>query len=363
MPTPNMSAIAREAGVGKATVSLALRNDPRLKPETRRRIQGIASRMGYRANAVVSNLMAQLRASRNPKYQSTIGILNASHSRDGLQENNTFRTWISGLRGHCSELGYGTDDFWLHDPGVSPERLRQILKARNIRGVVIAGVLEHRQLPPEFDVLWQDLACSVVGIRPERPALHFACNDQFSTAMHTAWELESLGYTRPALVIAPSIEENIDHRFSAGFFAGKSLEKLKSCIPTFDFHPGATTAFEKWIGKFLPDVIVCTHPEIPGWLAKLGLRCPQDIGLAHLDLTPELEGWSGMNQNNDVVGAFAADLVISQLHRNEAGIPDRPKCMMTESQWVRGSTLRNPPGAKRPSRQHLRHKGLKPQKL
>lgn len=343
MPTPNMSAIAREAGVGKATVSLALRNDPRLRPETRRRIQKIADRMGYQSNAVVSNLMAQLRASRNPKYQSTIGILNASSTRDSLQRNPTFRKWTGGLLERCTALGYGTDEFWLHEPGVGPERLRQILAARNIRGVVIAAVMEHRQLPPEFDLLWSDLACVVVGIRPERPALHFACNDQFSTAMHTAWELEKLGYKRPGLAVDPHIEDSVDHRFSAGFYAGTPFEDLKNRIPVFPFQHGARTAFAGWMDKYKPDVIVCTHPEIRDWVQGLGLRCPEDIGLAHLDLTPELAGWSGMNQNNDFVGAFAVDLVIAQIHRNETGIPERPQCMMIESQWVPGSTLRKAP--------------------
>ncbi len=347
MSTPNMAAIAREAGVGKATVSLALRNDPRLRLETRQHIQETAARMGYQANAVVSNLMAQLRASRNPKYQSTIGIMNASPSRDSLQKNFTFRTWMAGLCDRCGELGYGTDHFWLYEPGLGPERLKQILKARNIRGVIIAAVHHHRELPPEFDILWQDLACVAVGIRPERPALHFACNDQFSTALQTAKELESLGYVRPGLLIDPAIEANIDHRFSAGFNACRSLEASRNQIPILDFRPDGEADFARWMAKYRPDVIVCTHPETLDWLERLGLRCPEDVGLVHLDLTTEIDGWSGMNQNNDVVGAFAVDLVIGQLHRNETGIPDRPKCMMTESQWVPGTTLRKLAGEKK----------------
>ena len=340
MSTPNMAEIARKAGVGKATVSLALRNDPRLRPETRERIQKIAEKMGYRANAVVSNLMAQLRASRNPKYQATIGILNASNHRDSLDTNYTFRTWVSGLRGRCRELGYGIDEFWLREPGIGPARLREILAARNIRGVIIGAVLELRQLPLEFDRVWEDLACVVVGIRPERPALHFACNDQFSTAMRAASELERLGYHRPGLVIDPAIEENIDHRFSAGFYAGLPLDKLRERVPTFNYCASDRAGFRAWIERFRPDVVVCTHPEVRGWISDLGLRCPRDIGLVHLDLTPELDGWSGMNQKNDAVGAFAVDLVIGQLHRNECGIPEHPKCMMTESEWVPGATLR-----------------------
>ncbi|MCX7869398.1 MAG: LacI family DNA-binding transcriptional regulator, partial [Terrimicrobiaceae bacterium] len=72
-----MSEIARAAGVGKATVSLALRDDPRLRPETRARIQRVARELGYQRNAVVANLMAQLRASRDPKFQATLALLNA----------------------------------------------------------------------------------------------------------------------------------------------------------------------------------------------------------------------------------------------------------------------------------------------
>ncbi len=340
MPTPSMTEIAREAGVGKATVSLALRNDPRLRLETRQHIQEVASRMGYRANAVVSNLMAQLRASRNPKFKSTIGILNASNSRDSLQTNHTFRAWITGLVARSSELGYSTDEFWLHEPGIGPERLRQILRARNIRGVVIAAVHDHRELPPEFDPLWQELSCVVVGIRPEQPALHFACNDQFSTALYTARELKKLGYRRPGLVIESAIEANIDHRFSAGFHAGSTFEDSSHRIPLLEFQPDGEAAFDEWMKRYRPDVLVCTHPEVRDWVDHLGLSCPKEIGLVHLDLTPELAGWSGMNQCNDLVGAFAMDLVAGQLHRNEFGIPTHPKCMMIESEWVPGSTLR-----------------------
>lgn len=333
-----MTDIARVAGVGKATVSLALRNDPRLREETRQHIQAVAGRLGYTPNAVVANLMAQLRASKNPKYQATLGILNASTDPEALRTNLTFRSWTEGLAAHSAELGYGMDEFWLRDPAMDPSRLRQILRVRNIRGVLIAGVLEHRELPAKFDSLWQDLACVVIGIRPEKPALHFACNDQFSTAMHAAEQLQQLGYRRPGLVIDPLIEENIDHRFTAGFYAGPP--RFEENLPGFGFQSGKRHEFDAWLDRYRPDVIVCTHPVVRDWLSSRGLKCPDDIGLIHLDLTRELKGWSGMQQSNNLVGAFGVDLVIGQLHRNEKGIPDCPRCMMVESQWVPGTTVR-----------------------
>jgi hypothetical protein len=115
--------IARLAGVGKATVSLALRDDPRLRPETRERIQKIANEIGYRANATVSALMAQLRASHTPRYQATLGLVNASSDRDTLKNFCTFRDCVTGCVQRAWQLGYGLDDFWLREPGIPPRRL------------------------------------------------------------------------------------------------------------------------------------------------------------------------------------------------------------------------------------------------
>jgi LacI family transcriptional regulator len=49
-------AVARQAGVSQSTVSRALRGDPRVRAETRRRIAEAARRLGYVPNSVASNL-------------------------------------------------------------------------------------------------------------------------------------------------------------------------------------------------------------------------------------------------------------------------------------------------------------------
>ena len=64
MPQPTMADVAKAAGVSKNTVSLALRGSPRVSEETRKRIAGLATSMGYRLNPTVAHLMAQLRQTR-----------------------------------------------------------------------------------------------------------------------------------------------------------------------------------------------------------------------------------------------------------------------------------------------------------
>ncbi len=331
---PNMNDIARAAGVGKATVSLALRDDPRLRPETRARIQKVAQELGYETNATVANLMAQLRASRTPRYQATLALLNVSTNPRVIEELPTFASWARGAEVRARGLGYGLDRFWLQEPGVSPGRVKSILDSRGIRGVLLIGALEHGALGTRHAALWRGQACVALGA-PTTPAFHFACNDQYATALTAVRRLRALGCQRPGLVINGDVDANVEHRFSAAFLAGAEAGRAR----VFDFAPGRFALFEKWMRREKPDAILCLHAEVRTWLERLGLRAPDGIALAHLDLNDQLGDWAGMNQNSEMVGAAAVDLVIGQLHRNEAGAPTHPKCLLIQSDWVAGATV------------------------
>ena len=132
----------------------------------------------------------------------------------------------------------------------------------------------------------------------------------------------------------------VDHRFSAGFWVGQTRVAKDQHIPQFPFTRNGRRPFETWYERYKPDSIVCIHEDIKDWLAAIKVRVPQDVGLIHLDRTPDLTDWAGMNQHNDMVGAAAIDLVVGQLHRNECGIPEFPKCVMIESSWVSGKTVK-----------------------
>jgi LacI family transcriptional regulator len=344
-----MHQIAERAGVGKATVSLALRDDPRLRPETRRRIQKLATKMGYRTNATVANLMAQLRASRTPKYQATLGLLNVSSDSKILGGIRTFREWVRGCHERALQLGYGLDPFWLHEPGISPARLAKILESRNIRGLIIAALLDRAPLPDEFEPIWRRFACVVVGVNPTSPPLNFSSNDQYSTALHAVQRLRSCGYRRIGLVLNPELDTMVERRFSAGFWAGLQAFDGAEHIPTFPFHHTREASFRAWYAQHKPDVILCDHQEIKKWVREMGIRVPDELGLAHLDRHDDLPDWSGMHQNNTLVGAAAIDMLVGQLHRNEVGIPEFPKASFIQSTWFDGPTITyHPPRAKTP---------------
>jgi LacI family transcriptional regulator len=305
----------------------------------RQHVQKIAEQLGYRPNATLASLMAQLRAGKTAKFQSTLGFLNASEDSAMLREIPTFREWTRGAADRAKELGYGMDFFWLHEPGLTPGRLKQILTARGICGLIIAAMQNDGVLPAAYGELWPAFSSVVIGMRPKEPRLHFAANDQFSTAYYAAEELRRLGYERPALVINPKIDAWLEHRFSAGFFAGPSGGNEGRGL-TFEFHKDGAQAFGIWYRKNKPDVLVTLHAEIKEWLRALRLNVPRDVGLIHLDRENGVNEWTGMDQNSYCIGVAATDMIVGQLHRNDYGIPDFPKAVLIQSHWVAGATAR-----------------------
>lgn len=337
---PSMKDVAEAAGVGKSTVSLALRNDPRLKPETCQRIQKLANKMGYRSNPTVAQLMAQLRISRSPEYQGTLAVLNAADDEELLRTDPTYSKWLAGCEKRAKQMGYGLDTFWLHDPEVTPDKLRKILYARNIRGLLLAAVTERASIPG--DAFWQNFSCVCIGMHLPRPDLHFASNDQYSTAILAVDKLAELGYKRPGLVLDPARDSVIEFRFSGGVYVAQKRFRVKDRVPQLELVKPDRDLFAAWLEKHQPDAIITIHVEVRAWLKELGYAVPGDIGLIHLDLTDsaEHEDWAGMDQKNDVVGAAAVDLLIAQINRSESGIPEFSRSLQIESRWVDGKTVR-----------------------
>jgi LacI family transcriptional regulator len=337
--TPTIRTLAKMAGVSNATVSLALRNHPRIRPEVRERIQQIALKAGYKTDALVANLLAQLRTKKTLAYQSTLGLLTIWENPALHKATQTFIEWISGCKERAASLGYGLDQFSLVEPPLTAERLVKILHARNIRGLLVIDSDLGDIVRPDLDPLWQYSAAIVMGVRPIEPQLSFTSNDQFDTTLRAMSEVLRLGYERPGLCIQPYVDNWVEKRFSGGFYARQNLLPRKNCVPKFEFEHDAEDRFRAWIKRHRPDVIITLHTEIMAWVKSMGLRVPEDIGLVHLDKTSGME-WAGMQQNNTHIGRAAVDMLVGQLHRNEFGIPPFQKGLFIMSTWAPGPTVR-----------------------
>ena len=71
----NLLMVARAAGLSKATVSRALRDDPRQSVATRRRVHAVARELGYRPHPMVTALMTQIRTTRRTRFHGNLAVL------------------------------------------------------------------------------------------------------------------------------------------------------------------------------------------------------------------------------------------------------------------------------------------------
>lgn len=335
--------LAKEMGLGKATISLALRDDPRIRKETRDRVQRHAEKRGYAANPMVAHVMSQLRSAKVSEYRATVALINVAPREDAIRTNVTFRTLADGFRKRAMELRYQVEDVWIGDEiFTDPERLKKVFHTRRIEGMAFIGMAERALLPEPVHSLLSRSVFVGLGVRLTQPLVHCCANNQYNTALSATQKLLGLGFSRPGLVMSRVIDRQIDGRFTMGFRrvleeAGWHAENAAGMI--WNFLPNDTVGFYQWLEGAKPDVLLCTHTETAGWL-KSAPGGTRKIGLVHLDWDPSMQGWAGMNQHNDLVGAFGADLLTAHLARRELGLPDAVKTMLVESEWVDGRSLR-----------------------
>jgi LacI family transcriptional regulator len=343
MPRPTLNDIARKLGYSKNTISLGLRGSTQIPPATRARIRAAADSLGYRPDAVISHLMAQLRSSRTSRLQAKLALVNANLDPEAFQNHPTIPIYVEGCEKRAANLGYDFDRFWLHDPELTAARWLRILDARGIKGLVLVGLMDTNHLSGSLRTVWEKLPCVVTGVRTRDPALSFCCVDHYNLALMAFERALALGYRRPGLVLDDVIDALIERRFSAGYVTGQRMLPLTQRIPVFGdlTGPGRVQMFRAWLRRHKPDVVFTLYNSVVGWLKAAGLRIPEDIGVIQLEWRSSRPDIAGMNQHNLVTGEAAIDMVVSQIHNNEAGTQEFPRATMIGASWVDGASVRS----------------------
>ncbi|HEY4300268.1 MAG TPA: LacI family DNA-binding transcriptional regulator [Candidatus Didemnitutus sp.] len=342
MPRPTLSDIARALGYSKNTISLGLRDSPQIPPATRARIRETARRLGYRANPVIAQLMAQLRAARSRPLQAKLALVNANRDPAAFRTHPTIPTYVEGCEARAERLGYSFDHFWLHDPALTAERWLRILTTRAIKGIILVGLMDSNHLPAHLSGVWSQLPTVVTGVRTRDPALSFCCVDHHYLALNAFEQALRLGYRRPGLVLDEVIDSLVEHRFSAGFITGQRLVSRRDRVPQFTEMSGPRRGdhFRRWLDQHEPDIVFTLYNNVIAWLKAAGRRIPDDVGVIQLEWRASRPEIAGMNQHNHATGEAAVDMVVSQIHNNETGVQEFPRATLIGATWVDGNSVR-----------------------
>jgi LacI family transcriptional regulator len=340
---PTLQTIADQAGVSRAAVSLALRNQPGISVETRDRIKMIAEEQGYRPNPMVSALMSHLKSLRPMTNVGSIPFITDFPTRDEWREFPTVLRYYNGANQRAQQAGYHLEEMWLREPGMTSKKMRSILINRGVEGVLIAPLpLGRRHVSLDLS----NFAAATMGFSLVRPKLHRAVHRHIESLRLVIHKLGHLGYRRIGFVVYETQDRRNDFNWSTAYAGYQISLPVKRRIPIYYIENGNSAIFAKWLKTWKPEVILTGNSMVIDMLMEAGLSVPGDVGVVTLDHSAVDTGIAGIDQLPELVGAAAMDMIVAQINRNERGIPARPRQITTEGVWVPGKTLRKLQGAR-----------------
>ncbi len=339
MPRITLNEIARQTGVSANTVSLALRNSPRISRKTREAVKKAAKKLGYRSNPVVSRVLSDIRKRADEVYYQTIAILNAHIHPDTKKISPSYRKIYEGCQSRAESSGCKIDTFWLQDPRMNANRLSRILKTRSISGVIVVGFIHNHNCFDDYRPIWKSKSCISAGFPAIRRGMSSTIVDGFDVIARAMDELQNLGYRRPGLYISKAIDMRTDFHLSAAFAKCQERFSPANRIPILR-HEISKPRFLKWHRQYKPDVILTFFEETRAFLASDGKRCPEDTGIILLGSRPNCDDWTRLENNSRQIGASAVDLLLQALIHNESGLTDNPRAILHRPTWQKGTTTR-----------------------
>lgn len=337
MPQPSIRSLARQLRLSAATVSLALRDSPRVVEATKRRVRQAAAKADYRPNPLVRSVMAALRRSSHDGFRGALFAVNYTDEPTAVPLPY-HREVLTGAEQRARELGYSLEQCWVGPHHLSLARLNAIIQARGVSGVLVMPFPERR----DFSALdWGPLAAVVMDYCVSAPALHTVLPDHPLSVFRALERLAGAGYTRPGLVLTADRDRRIMHRWSAGFGSFSRSRDDTPALPVLSPARLERATFLAWFRAHRPDVILGhAQAEILNWLAEAGVAVPAAVGFVHLNWTLRTAPCAALDLQPALLGAAAVESVVAQVQRHEHGIPANPKTITLAARWVDGPTLR-----------------------
>ncbi len=332
--------VAKRAGVHQTTVSLVLRNHPSVPAETREHVLAVVKQMGYKRHPFLAALMSSRLRLSSGTSNSILALFTDFDERDRWKESPTAVEMFEGAKERAQELGFRVEVFWLNDPKIRPARLAEILKARNIHGILIAPTHQPRGFFA-FDFT----AFSVVGlgVSSETSSLLSVAHDHFN-GMRTALDkCEAAGYRRVGVALTMEANELVKDKWLAAYALETGLGLSLARIPVWTKRPDVAEEFSAWLKKHRVEAIVGTFDEnFFEMLKKQGHGVPENLGLVSLSLSSMDGVHSGIYQRSRTMGERAVDLLVAALNHNESGPLPMRQVLQIEGEWHDAHSLKKP---------------------
>ncbi len=330
--------IAKKVGVSHVTVSLALRNHPRISTAVRERIRALAEEMGYRPDPMLAALANYRKEKSSAPIAAAIGWINGWEKPEDLRKRREFDSYWTGAHAAAEKAGYRLEEF-LFGGKVSPQRLHQILTARGIRGLLLPP---HRPQPDWGNFPWDEYSVVRISRSVVSPRFRLVTADHVANTALAFQEIRARGYRRVGFLTDESELIRHGQLFAGGYLSAQRLVDESERLPICDLGkhapPQQPRAILAWFKAHKPDAIFTDLPEAPELLAAAGIRVPEDVGLAGTTVldTPIS---AGINQHPEEIGRAGFQALNSILNEGTRGTPGIFRQILVEGSWVDGPSL------------------------
>ncbi|MEX0322699.1 MAG: LacI family DNA-binding transcriptional regulator [Puniceicoccaceae bacterium] len=345
--------VAAADGTHVTTVSLAMRNSPRLADKTRKRIQALAAKMGYTPDPAMQALVSYRKSVRKNVAPTVIAYLTNWTTRWGWKETTAHPDFFEGAKDAAADMGYKLEHFWVREPDLTHDRLNKILQARSIRGVIVSSTTRGGDDYLALD--WNAYSAVKIDYLPHEPVLHNVTNNQCSIVRLAIREVLKVGYERIGFVMHRGWDHSVDNMFTAGFLCEQQELPEDSLIPAYifpdkepvedwideraDVHPGIDP-FKQWYETWRPEVIISKASFVRPLLKEMKLRVPEDVKFVDIFHDGAKDGkLAGVRQNHHAVGALAVEILAGRLSHNKVGLPKSHTTTYVDGTWIDGASL------------------------
>jgi len=339
-PRISMRDIAKMAGISHSTVSLALKNHPRISDEVKVRIRKLCDEVGYRPDPMLSALAHYRLTKSEMPITAGIAWINAWPKPENLRRHREFDFYWKGAHAAAEKFGYRLEEFQL-GRDMSPQRLHQILSTRGIRGLLLPP---HHIIPDWKDFPWSEYSVVRFGRSLKHPDVHLVTADQVANTMLAVDSIRSRGYRRIGYVSDERHDRDHGILFSAGYLHARHALPEKDQVPLLNVAGLDPQAYGKallaWIKKHKIEAIFTNRSELMSMLAKLGVKVPDDVAVAVTSLL-DAHADAGIDQHPEEIGRVAFLMLNSLINDGSRGIPKIFRQILVEGSWVDGSTLPN----------------------
>jgi LacI family transcriptional regulator len=334
---PTIKDVARAAGVHYSTVSLALRDDPRIPLETRKRVRACAEKLGYKREAVQFALTARQRSVTATELRPRLTFLTNRASPETFFDTAHMRDFLAGAREQADLMGYACELLLVGDETVSDGEIEDKLAADGTVGVILAAFQPQLR---RIRLDWTRYAVVKIDSAFMPPAATLISNDQMQITRLAFQKLHALGYRRIGMAVGRNDEENTRDLFAAGCLLEQERLQLSSIPPLHfgggDDHDSAAPRIAAWLKHHRVEVVVSNWRSVNELLARaLSSKSPR-VACACLCLNGPDPQVAGVVQDHHLVGRRAAETLALLVQNGVRGVPAHPSATYVEGRWHDG---------------------------